>query len=63
MNPGVYIVGSSQLKVEKKSELSIREMVANAIRSAINDAGVEYLQLTDRAGANQIKKEPKTGVT
>lgn len=41
MNSGVYIIGSSQLKVEKKSGLSIREMGANAIRSAICDAGVE----------------------
>lgn len=38
---GVYITGVGQLKIEKKSELSIREMGAKAIRSAMNDAGIE----------------------
>jgi len=41
MCSGVYVIGSAQLKVEKKSELSIREMGANAVRCAINDAGVD----------------------
>lgn len=43
MKSGVYIIGAAQLKVEKKSGLSIREMGANAIRSAMNDAGLEKI--------------------
>ncbi len=39
--PNIYITGSAQLQVEKKSSLSIREMGATAIQSAMNDAGVE----------------------
>lgn len=38
---GVYISGVGQLKIEKKSELSIREMGAKAVLLAMNDAGVE----------------------
>jgi len=38
---GVYITGVGQLKVEKKSELSVREMGAQAIILAMIDAGVE----------------------
>ncbi len=39
--PGVYITGIAQIKVEKKSELSIREMGAAVIKSAMADAGIE----------------------
>jgi acetyl-CoA C-acetyltransferase len=39
--PGVYITGIGQLKVEKESELSIREMGAVAILRAVEDAGIE----------------------
>ena len=39
--PGVYIAGIGQLKVEKESPLSIREMGAKVIREALNDAGIE----------------------
>src|SRR6478735_4546062 len=39
--PGVYIIGVGQIKVEKASELSLREMGAKAIRAAMADAGVE----------------------
>ena len=39
--PGVYITGIGQLKVEKASELSLREMGAKAIRAAMADAGIE----------------------
>lgn len=38
---GVYITGVGQLKIEKKSELSIREMGAQAVLMAMKDAGVE----------------------
>jgi len=38
---GVYITGVGQLKIEKKSELSIREMGARAVRLAMDDAGIE----------------------
>lgn len=40
---GVYITGIGQLKVEKDSELSIREMGALAIVRAIKDAGVDKI--------------------
>ncbi len=39
--PGVYIRGIGQLKVEKDSELSIREMGALAIIRALEDAEIE----------------------
>jgi len=39
--PGVYITGSGQLKVEKFSPLSLREMGAKSIRLAMEDANVE----------------------
>lgn len=39
--PGVYITGVSQIKVEKKTDLSIREMGANVIKSAMADAGLD----------------------
>ena len=39
--PGVYITGAGQIKVEKASELSLREMGAKAIRNAMADAGIE----------------------
>lgn len=39
--PGVYITGVGQIKVEKASDLSPREMGAKAIRAAMADAGVE----------------------
>jgi len=39
--PGVYITGIGQLKVEKQSELSLREMGAKAIKAAMADAGIE----------------------
>ena len=39
--PGVYIAGVSQLKVEKASELSIRQMGASVIKAAMKDAGIE----------------------
>jgi len=39
--PGAYITGAGQLKVEKKSELSIREMGAQAVLLAMNNAGVD----------------------
>lgn len=38
---GVYITGVGQLKIERKSELSIREMGARAVRLAMDDAGIE----------------------
>jgi len=38
---GVYIAGIGQLKVEKESPLSIREMGAKVIRQALSDAGLE----------------------
>src|ERR1043165_6762110 len=41
--PGVYIQGIGQIKVEKASELSLREMGAKAIRNAMADAGVEMV--------------------
>ncbi|HXD92162.1 MAG TPA: beta-ketoacyl synthase N-terminal-like domain-containing protein [Bacteroidia bacterium] len=41
--PGVYITGIGQLKIEKTSELSIREMGAKAVRLAMEDAGVEKI--------------------
>jgi len=41
--PGVYITGVGQLKIEKKSELSIREMGAKAVLLAMKDAGVEKI--------------------
>lgn len=40
---GVYIAGIGQLKVEKESSLSIREMGAKVIREALNDAGIEQV--------------------
>ncbi len=39
--PGVYITGIGQIKVEKASGLSLREMGAKAIRAAMADAGIE----------------------
>lgn len=39
--PGVYVLGAAQLKVEKKSELSLREMGAAVIRYALNDAEID----------------------
>ncbi|MGP8216713.1 MAG: thiolase C-terminal domain-containing protein [Bacteroidia bacterium] len=39
--PGIYITGIGQLKVEKGSSLSIREMGAKAVRLAMQDAGIE----------------------
>jgi len=39
--PGIYITGIGQLKVEKDSPLSIREMGAKAIKMAMQDAGIE----------------------
>ena len=39
--PGVYITGAGQIKVEKASALSLREMGAGAIRLAMADAGIE----------------------
>ena len=39
--PGVYITGIGQVKVEKASPLSLRELGAKAIRAAMADAGVE----------------------
>ncbi len=39
--PGVYITGVGQLKVEKESARSLREMGAQAIRAAMADAGVD----------------------
>ncbi|HSY76743.1 MAG TPA: beta-ketoacyl synthase N-terminal-like domain-containing protein [Bacteroidia bacterium] len=39
--PGIYITGIGQLKVEKDSPLSIREMGAKAIKMAMKDAGIE----------------------
>jgi acetyl-CoA C-acetyltransferase len=39
--PGIYITGIGQLKVEKTSGLSIREMGAEAVRLAMTDAGIE----------------------
>jgi acetyl-CoA C-acetyltransferase len=41
--PGIYITGIGQLKVEKDSPLSIREMGAKVIREAMNDAGIEHV--------------------
>ncbi len=38
---GVYIIGTSQLAVEKNQYLSLREMGAKAIQEAMLDAGVE----------------------
>jgi acetyl-CoA C-acetyltransferase len=38
---GVYVIGSSRLRVEKKSALSIREMGAQAVRLALDDARIE----------------------
>jgi acetyl-CoA C-acetyltransferase len=38
---GVYIAGVGQLKVEKNSELSIRQMGASVIKAAMKDAGLE----------------------
>jgi acetyl-CoA C-acetyltransferase len=40
-SPGIYITGIGQLKVEKESPLSIREMGAKAIKLAMQDAGIE----------------------
>ena len=40
---GVYITGVGQLKIEKKSTLSIREMGAKAVLLAMKDAGVEKI--------------------
>lgn len=37
---GVYITGIGQVKVEKSSELSLREMGAKAIQLAMKDAGI-----------------------
>lgn len=42
--PGVYITGIGQIKVEKAAELSLREMGAKAIRSAMADAGVDRVE-------------------
>lgn len=39
--PGIYITGIGQLKVEKDSQLSIREMGAKAVKLAMQDAGIE----------------------
>lgn len=39
--PGVYITGVGQIKVEKATGASLREMGAGAIRAAMTDAGVE----------------------
>lgn len=39
--PGIYITGIGQLKVEKDSQLSIREMGAKAVKLAMHDAGIE----------------------
>ncbi|HXC05525.1 MAG TPA: beta-ketoacyl synthase N-terminal-like domain-containing protein [Bacteroidia bacterium] len=39
--PNIYIAGTGQLKVEKNSSLSIRQMGAEAIRLALADAGIE----------------------
>lgn len=41
--PGVYITGVAQTKVEKKSDLSIREMGAAVIKSAMADAGIDKI--------------------
>ena len=41
--PGVYITGIGQLKLEKQSKLSIREMGAKAVLLAMKDAGVEKI--------------------
>jgi acetyl-CoA C-acetyltransferase len=38
---GVYVRGIGQLKVEKESQLSIREMGALAINKAIEDADID----------------------
>jgi acetyl-CoA C-acetyltransferase len=38
---GVYITGSGQLKIEKSSGLSIREMGAEAVKLAMTDAGID----------------------
>jgi acetyl-CoA C-acetyltransferase len=38
---GVSIVGSAQIKIERKSTLSLREMGAKVVRLAMEDAGVE----------------------
>ncbi len=42
--PGVYICGAGQIKVEKSSELSLREMGAKAVRAAMADAGIEKVE-------------------
>jgi len=39
--PNIYIAGSGQLKIEKNSSLSIRQMGAEAVRLAMVDAGIE----------------------
>ena len=39
---GVYITGYGQLKIEKKTSLSIREMGATVIKSALKDAQTEH---------------------
>jgi acetyl-CoA C-acetyltransferase len=39
--PGVYIIGVGQLKVEKTSPLTLREMGAKAIKLAMLDANIE----------------------
>lgn len=39
--PGVYIIGVGQLKVEKTSPLTLREMGAKAIKLAMQDANIE----------------------
>ena len=41
--PGVYITGIGQLKVEKNSNLSIREMGAEAVRLAMEDGGIQHV--------------------
>lgn len=40
---GVYITGIGQLKIEKESKFSIREMGAKAVLLAMKDAGVEKI--------------------
>ncbi|HOZ52882.1 MAG TPA: beta-ketoacyl synthase N-terminal-like domain-containing protein [Chitinophagaceae bacterium] len=39
--PGVYIIGVGQLKVEKTSPLTLREMGAKAIKLAMQDADID----------------------
>ena len=41
--PGVYITGVSQALVEKKSELSLKELGSKVIKDAIDDSGIEKI--------------------